>query len=88
MAKSDKFKAPDLSQREGESDKAFLIRLSKMADQRLIRADISATNYVSCIAWMIQSHTLISIFLSMRNKQVMSTMLQIYIRENIPIDLG
>lgn len=39
MAKSDKFKAPDLSQREGESDRAFLVRLSKMADQRLVRAE-------------------------------------------------
>lgn len=39
MAKNNKFKAPDLSQREGESNRAYYIRLAKQADQRLVRLE-------------------------------------------------
>lgn len=39
MAKSDKFEVPDLSQREGESNRAYYIRLAKQADQRLVRLE-------------------------------------------------
>ena len=35
--KEDKYKAPDVSKRPGESDKEYYIRLAKQADQRLVR---------------------------------------------------
>ena len=39
MAKSEKYKATDVSQKPGESDKEYYIRLAKQADQRLVRAE-------------------------------------------------
>lgn len=37
MTKSEKYKATDVSQKPGESDKEYYIRLAKQADQRLVR---------------------------------------------------
>ena len=39
MAKSEKYKQTDVSQKPGENDKEYYIRLAKQADQRLVRIE-------------------------------------------------